>query len=82
VSGEAFADQGALSFRDEQPVLVGNDSVLEETDVANLVFRRKVVETWPRDWKSVCHVQRIASDGGLDNRTKRQPFVARPTYRR
>ena len=78
MSSEAFADQGALSFRDRQPVLIGNDSVPEGADVANLVFRRKVVETWRRNWKSVCHVERIASDGGLDNRTKRQPFRRPP----
>jgi hypothetical protein len=70
VSGEAFADHPALSFRDRQPVLIGNDSIPEGANVPNLVFRRELIETRGRNWKSVCHVERIASDGGLDNRTK------------
>jgi hypothetical protein len=78
VRGEAFANQCALSFGDRETVLIGNDAIPERTDVANLVFRRKVVETWRRNWKSVCHEERIASDAGLDNRTKRKPFRRPP----
>jgi hypothetical protein len=78
VSGETFPDQRALCFRDRQPVLIGDDSIPEGTDVANLVFRRKVVETRRRNRKSVCHVERIASDRGLDNGTKRQRFRRPP----
>jgi hypothetical protein len=78
VSGEAFANQGELSLRNRQPILIRDDAIPEGTDVANLVFRRKVIETWRRNWKSVCHVERIASDGGLDNRTKQQLFRRPP----
>ena len=78
MSSEAFADQRALSVRNRQPILIGDDAIPEGADVANFVFRRKFIETWRRNWKSVCHVERIASDGGLDNPTKRQPFRRPP----
>ena len=78
MSSEAFADQRALSFRNRQPILIGDDAIPERADVANFVFRRKVIETRRRNWESVCHVERIASDRGSDNRTKRQPFRRPP----
>jgi hypothetical protein len=58
VGGETLPDKRALRVRDGQSILVGNDSIPQGSDVANLLVRREVIETWRGDRESVCHVEK------------------------
>jgi len=58
VSSQAFADQHALSLPNRQPILIGDDAIPEGADVANFVFRRKVIGTWRRNWNDSPFVAR------------------------
>ncbi len=52
---QALTDQLPLRIRDGEALLILDNSVPERPDVANLLLRRQIVETWRRDGERAGH---------------------------
>ncbi len=58
VSGQALTDESALGVGDGQLILIGDDSIPQGSDIANLLVRREVIETGRGNREGVCHVDK------------------------